>query len=230
MPRWTRKIVTMPSRRKGKILEKFTFVHTDPQIAIVGPWKRHSGVSRSHAAFWSRQTRANSKAGAGKDEDLHKLHDTTCVHTAPGHGLTGFGPALSDAIPILAFCGENFPKSFFRGNGEDHTLMINGYMLLSYAYVAALTGRGSKSDLLHRKVQLLSGINRRLQSAQCPMTPHLLSCILVLRSPVVCLTTHDLPGDLSLSEYINASTSLCCVQSAGRAQQALLEARVHLQS
>lgn len=220
----------MPSQRKRKVPERFTFVHIDPQITVGRPWKRHSGVPRSHAAFWSRQTRTNSQSGASKGHDLHEFDDTACVHTAIGHGLTSFGPALSDAIPILAFCGENFPKSFFKGSNDDHALMISGYMLLSQAYAAALTGKGSKSDLLCRKIQLLNGINTRLHAARSSLTPQFLACILVLRSPLVCLTTHDLPGGLSFSEYVGASTSLCCIESASRARYSLQEARVHQQA
>ncbi|KAI9739983.1 MAG: hypothetical protein M1818_005039 [Claussenomyces sp. TS43310] len=132
------------------------------------------------------------------------------------------------------FCGEGFVKQFVMFDHEDYSIMLSGYLLLSYAHYMALTGHRTKTVLLELKSQVLRRIGAKLTSSDGWLSPRCLTAILALGAPIVCLASQDLPKGLSIWEYINASQQdddVCCsLESADTAQSAPKERIVHQQA
>lgn len=133
-----------------------------------------------------------------------------------------FGAELSPR----SFLGEGFVKQFVMSDHEDHALLLDSCLMLSYAYRMALTGRGTKAALLQLKSRIFRCLTARIEAWDSLLRPRCLIPVLALGAPVVCLVSQDLPGRMSFSDYISASTldgGLCCVEFANIAGRALQE-------
>jgi hypothetical protein len=140
---------------------------------------------------------------------------------------------FASSLPTFAFCGETFVRQFFMFDHEDHSIMVNGCTLLSYAHHMALTGLGTKTTLLKLKDEVIRRIMTKLDSSSGLLSPWCLTAIMALGAPIVCLVSQNLPNGLSIWEYINASVTedyLCCADSADTAKRALSEQTIHQQA
>ena len=147
--------------------------------------------------------------------------------------ITAANPQFSSCLSMFEFCGDNFVRRFVMLDHEDYSIMSSGYLLLSYAHWMALTGRGTKAVLLDLKSQVIRSISRKIKCSDGLLSPWLLTAVLALGAPIVCLVSHDLPRGMSIGEYVTASMqdcSLCCQEAAVTANEALDERIMHRQA
>ena len=128
------------------------------------------------------------------------------------------------------FLGKDFTRQFVVSDHEDHQILVDGSLLLGYAYRMALTGHGTRTGLLELKSKVFHHVGTRLASGSV-LSPRVLTAVLALGSPVVCLVSQDLPQHLTLLEYISTSTQgdcLCSEEFANVAQHAIRERTTYL--
>ena len=134
------------------------------------------------------------------------------------------------AISIFKFLGDGFVNQFLRCEHEDYSVMFISSLLISYAHSMALTGQGTKKALLELKGNVFRCLSAKMRSSSGVLSPHCLTAILALATPIVSLVSQDLPYGVSLSDYLNASMrahSMCCQEFADAARRALHERVVH---
>ena len=162
-----------------------------------------------------------------------RLHDAE--HENLGHpflagpSVAVLGLSRSNSF-LLEFLGPEFIRKFIVSDHEDHLVLIDGSLLLSYAYRMALTGKGSRTGLLELKSKVFHHLGTRIASGS-KLSPRVLTAVLALGSPVVCLVSQDLPKHLTLLEYIDTSTQgdcLCSKEFANVAQHAIRERATYL--
>jgi hypothetical protein len=144
------------------------------------------------------------------------------------------GFALGAYLATFKFCGDGFVKNFFTLGHENYSVMFGGYVLLSYAHSMVLTGQGSKAILLRLKGLVIHHISERIKSTSGLLSPWCLTAVLALASPIVCLISQDLPQNMTVREYFDASVEdnfqCCCPESAEITHHALEERAVHQQA
>jgi hypothetical protein len=90
--------------------------------------------------------------------------------------------------------GETFVTQNIPLNAKQSTAMYVGSLLITYARHYALTGKLLGPDLLELKGEVIKIVSDNLQKAQSGVELDSLFAIFVLSSPVVCLTTTQLPS------------------------------------
>jgi hypothetical protein len=90
--------------------------------------------------------------------------------------------------------GEEFVSQIIPLNAAQSTAMYVGSLLITYARHYALTGKLLGPDLLELKGELITIINNNLQKAVAGVDIESLYAMFVLSTPVVCLTTTQLPS------------------------------------
>jgi hypothetical protein len=99
--------------------------------------------------------------------------------------------AKSHMITVL---GETFVTQNLPLNAKQSTAMYVASLLITYARHYALTGKLLGPDLLELKGKVIKTISDSLQKAQSGVELDTLIAIFILSSPVVCLTTTQLPS------------------------------------
>lgn len=110
------------------------------------------------------------------------------------------------------------------------SVFMAGCMLLTTAQTMAVTGKGTRADLLELKAQVLRSISRNISRASGPPSLECMAVGTLLCSPIVCLLSQDLPNGLSFGKYVEASTQgihVCCPEAATAAKIATCERKVH---
>ena len=156
-------------------------------------------------------------------------------HENLGHLFRAASPVaisgiFGNNVFLLEFLGQEFTRQFIFSADEDRLVLADGSLLLSYAYRMALTGRGTRTELLELKSKVFHHVGTRLAS-ESVLSPWVLTAVLALGSPVVCLVSQDLPQHLTLSEYINTSSQgdcLCSEEFANVARHAFRERTTYL--
>jgi hypothetical protein len=147
--------------------------------------------------------------------------------------LRSSGSSLEADLSTFNFLGEGFVKQFLMVDGKEYSIIYRGYLLLNYAYSLALTGHGTKMELLKLKGQPICHVNENIKSSNGVLSPQCLTAIMALGGPVVCLVSQDLSSGRSLLDYIDGDLPdeyLCCrPESADTGKRALNEQKVHCQ-
>jgi hypothetical protein len=143
--------------------------------------------------------------------------------------------SVMDAVTDSSFANSHYLLSFLdstfiqRSSYDNTSLILDSFLLLSYAHYMALTGSGTKPKLLNLKNEVIKGVSTKLKST--PKSPDLsfLVAIQALQTPIVCLVTQELPQNLNVREYVlHSMTGECCSPaSAATASESLNERIIH---
>ncbi|KAF2672740.1 hypothetical protein BT63DRAFT_135270 [Microthyrium microscopicum] len=144
------------------------------------------------------------------------------------------GSTFATDLTTFEFCGEGFMKRFVLLDHPDSPIMFDACVLLSYAHAMALTGHGSKKILFELKGQVMQRLTASMNSSGGFLNPRALIAVLALGSPVVSLTSQDVPYGLPMWEFIHTTanpSSFCCrPDSADNAKKGHGEQLVHRQA
>jgi hypothetical protein len=145
--------------------------------------------------------------------------------------------SVMDTVTDSSFANSHYLLSFLdstfiqRSSHDDSSLILDSFLLLSYAHYMALTGSGAKSKLLSLKDEVIKGVGKKLKSTTNVPDLSSLIGIQALQTPIVCLVTQELPHNLNVRDYVLQSiTGECCSPtSAATASESLSERVVHQQ-
>lgn len=129
--------------------------------------------------------------------------------------------------------GEEFIRQNVPLSGTQSTAMYVGSLLVSYARHYALTGKLLGPDLLVLKGEVIQIINHSLQKAKSFIDLESLFAIFVLSTPVVCLTTMQLPSSSTARKSLFAAqqaTSTTAVADSLVSEVALRDHLLHRQT
>ena len=136
-------------------------------------------------------------------------------------------------LPLSKFWGGPFIKQFLMSDHEDHAVLVDSCLLLTYAQHMALTGRGTLTALLERKRKIFRHIRLKVEISDSLLSPQYVFAVLALGAPIVCLVSQNLPKRLTMLEYIFESSrndSLCSPEFARVAERAHEEQLIYRQA
>jgi hypothetical protein len=166
-------------------------IFTDPAVPKSIKEEDSDGINESSKAQTAKAAPSAKLSDAfflGSKFDAFRALPQLALEQARPEALSVAKSHLSTVL------GETFVTQNIPLNAKQSTAMYVGSLLITYARHYALTGKLLGPDLLELKGEVIKIISDSLQKAQAGVELDSLFAMFVLSSPVVCLTTTQLPS------------------------------------